>query len=118
MECKLCGGQNSEGNIYCIKCGKRLDGKKICPKCGNVIEEQEVYCPKCGTRIDGKTECAFCGEWYDGNFCPKCGKGKAEQAERGVLANTGYRKVCGVGIECVYFNRRNSMRCNGKGENW
>lgn len=48
MICKNCNKEISEDFVYCPFCGKRADGKKICPKCGAEIDEVFSFCPKCG----------------------------------------------------------------------
>lgn len=49
MECKFCGKEIGDEFIFCPYCGKRVDGKKACPKCGTLIAEEFRYCPVCGT---------------------------------------------------------------------
>lgn len=75
MNCGFCGEENSDGARFCKKCGRRIDGKKACPKCGVLTDENSVYCENCGARLDGKKVCEKCGTAFDGNFCPSCGAG-------------------------------------------
>lgn len=72
-ECAFCGAENSDNAIYCIDCGKRLDGNVVCPACGELTNGKGTYCEMCGNRLDGKAVCE-CGELVEGKFCPKCGK--------------------------------------------
>lgn len=51
MFCGFCGKENPDGAVYCMSCGKRLDGKKICPKCGKPCEEEAKFCPYCGASL-------------------------------------------------------------------
>lgn len=51
MICNSCGKENPDGAVYCMSCGKRLDGKKVCLKCGSTIDEEARFCPYCGTHL-------------------------------------------------------------------
>lgn len=51
MECKFCGRELEDDAVYCLYCGKRLDGKKPCPSCNALLPEGATFCGKCGTRI-------------------------------------------------------------------
>lgn len=51
MICGSCGTENPDGAVFCMSCGKRLDGKKICPKCGKPCEEEAKFCPYCGASL-------------------------------------------------------------------
>ena len=73
MECKFCGAQAPDGGVFCLQCGKRIDGKKKCDSCNSLIDENSIYCTFCGARVDGKRVCKRCGELYEGSFCPTCG---------------------------------------------
>ena len=72
-ECQFCSAENSDGAIYCISCGKRLDGKIVCPSCGGLTPSNGTYCEVCGARVDGKVVCE-CGALVEGNYCLNCGK--------------------------------------------
>lgn len=67
MECKFCSTENSDNAVYCKNCGKRLDGKIVCPLCGKTTDAG-AYCEMCGARIDGKVVCE-CGAIVEGNYC-------------------------------------------------
>ena len=49
------------------------DDNKCCPNCGDVISIGELFCSKCGTKLDNT--CPKCGFVNDlkNNFCSKCG---------------------------------------------
>ena len=49
------------------------DDNKCCPNCGDVINIGELFCSKCGTKLDNT--CPNCGFVNDlkNNFCSKCG---------------------------------------------
>ncbi len=51
MICGSCGKENPDGAVYCMSCGKRLDGKKTCPKCGKICEAEANFCPYCGASL-------------------------------------------------------------------
>ena len=73
MICGKCGKENPDGAVYCMFCGERLDGKKLCPNCGSDVQESFVSCPNCGQKLTAS--CGKCGtplrpEW---KLCPQCG---------------------------------------------
>lgn len=51
MYCKYCGYENEEDAVFCIRCGKKLDGKLICPSCGIENEEDARFCKECGAEL-------------------------------------------------------------------
>ena len=51
MICKHCETENPEGAVFCLHCGKRLDGKKFCPSCKSLCPEEALYCNACGARL-------------------------------------------------------------------
>lgn len=51
MECKYCGTPNPEGAVFCMECGKRLDGMQVCPSCGKLVADEGKFCPFCGQRL-------------------------------------------------------------------
>lgn len=51
MNCKYCNTVNDEDAVYCIQCGKKLDGKLICPSCGSENEDDATFCEKCGKKL-------------------------------------------------------------------
>lgn len=46
--CKACGAEIDDNAVFCPKCGKRQDGKKVCANCGALVEEDAKFCPYCG----------------------------------------------------------------------
>ncbi len=75
MICKYCSTENPDNAVYCLECGKRIDGKIVCPICSTANEERAKFCLACGSRIDGKRTCPGCGEVLPegARFCPACG---------------------------------------------
>ncbi len=51
MYCKFCGYENEEDAVFCIHCGKKLNGKLICPSCGIENEEDARFCKECGEEL-------------------------------------------------------------------
>ncbi len=51
MICNTCGAENPEEAVYCMQCGNRLDGKKVCPKCGGLVDGAANFCMICGYRF-------------------------------------------------------------------
>lgn len=94
MECRKCGTTVNDGDLYCLQCGARLDGKKECQFCGKEINENAVFCSFCGKRIDGKMVCKKCGAVYEGNFCAQCGEKsvlKAPKEKSTKTTNGGFK---------------------------
>ncbi len=87
MECKFCKTENVDESVFCKKCGKRLDGKKVCPACRKLVDDDAVFCNHCGKRLDGKTICTACGNAYEGSFCPKCGHQERTAKTRATAQN-------------------------------
>ena len=51
MICKRCETENPENAVFCIHCGKRLDGRIECPSCKEMCPEEALFCPMCGARL-------------------------------------------------------------------
>lgn len=56
MKCKKCGYQNEDGNLFCEKCGQKLNKSsnekiKICTKCGNENKSDHMFCTECGSPL-------------------------------------------------------------------
>ena len=52
MVCKNCGHDNPDKVTFCQNCGKRMDGKKVCPSCGAQIDEDAKFCGYCGAGVE------------------------------------------------------------------
>ncbi len=52
MVCKHCETENPEGAVFCMHCGKRLDGKIVCSSCGHLCPEEALFCNMCGKRLN------------------------------------------------------------------
>ncbi|MDE5855894.1 MAG: zinc-ribbon domain-containing protein [Anaeroplasmataceae bacterium] len=51
MNCRYCNAENDEDAVYCINCGKKLDGELICPSCGAKNEGDAKFCKECGHNL-------------------------------------------------------------------
>jgi len=97
--CPNCGSEIDEDNLYCSKCGARIEPPapaepveekkpdfKVCPTCGSKLTLEAAFCPSCGTRQDiieedkkeipqDSKKCPQCGaEIEEGSsFCVNCG---------------------------------------------
>jgi len=47
--CPYCGDIINIGEIFCSKCGHKLE--KVCPKCGYSNDPSNNYCEKCGEAL-------------------------------------------------------------------
>lgn len=56
MKCVRCGTENIEEAKFCKKCGKRLDGKAVCPNCGRMIPDDGEFCIYCGANRNATYE--------------------------------------------------------------
>lgn len=76
MNCIHCGAENPEDAVFCMACGKRVDGKVSCPNCHGLNPHDAVFCTHCGARMDGKIVCPDCGTLNErtSKFCLSCGK--------------------------------------------
>jgi|GEM_PF-3079579 len=90
MYCQTCKLEHSQGNKFCIQCGKPLvfklpereipdpQPKRICPKCSIPYDVGKKYCKQCGsTLIEIKTVCPNCQAPLslepNEKFCLACG---------------------------------------------
>lgn len=51
MNCPSCGTENIEDAVYCMRCGRRLDGTAECPHCKKRIPAEADFCIYCGKRV-------------------------------------------------------------------
>ena len=51
MNCRYCNAENDEDAVFCINCGKKLDGKLNCPSCGAENEGDAKFCKECGQSL-------------------------------------------------------------------
>ena len=79
ITCPQCGKVNSDGNIFCIGCGQKLEPPTVekpadaptCPQCGKANRSGSHYCIGCGAALDGVGERR---SQERANICPQCGK--------------------------------------------
>lgn len=48
--CPECGAMQGRENIYCIKCGNKVNN--LCGKCNNIVNRSDVYCSICGSKLE------------------------------------------------------------------
>lgn len=51
LYCPYCNAVVSQGDIFCVQCGKKLTHEKLCPDCGNKLKENGYFCPHCGKSL-------------------------------------------------------------------
>ncbi len=71
---KCAEGIGEEGGIIELSiCDE--PGKYDCPNCGENIKTNDIFCRKCGAKIERELSCPDCGESINTNdiFCGKCG---------------------------------------------
>ncbi|MDD1743453.1 MAG: zinc ribbon domain-containing protein [Methanomassiliicoccales archaeon] len=73
--CVRCGAGLTEEDIYCRKCGLKVDRSPKCSACGEKLAEDDIFCRKCGNQAKNAYSCPKCGETVseDAASCPKCG---------------------------------------------
>lgn len=59
MDCKYCNTANPDEAVYCMNCGRRLDGMAICSACGKKTPGEGSYCIFCGTPVAAYPRAAF-----------------------------------------------------------
>lgn len=47
--CPMCGADNPEDSLYCIKCNEPLP--RPCPKCGQEVQPGQKFCMECGFNL-------------------------------------------------------------------
>ncbi|MCD8205863.1 MAG: zinc ribbon domain-containing protein [Clostridia bacterium] len=71
MYCKYCKTKNPDDAVYCLKCGRRVDGVVLCAKCGRLSIDGN-FCVYCGEPLDENKRYRIPTEPLD--FCPTCGR--------------------------------------------
>lgn len=46
--CEKCGTELETGDMFCAKCGVKVERDIRCPRCGNKVKVDDAYCRKCG----------------------------------------------------------------------
>lgn len=86
-QCKFCGEDIPDTDIFCKFCGMELSAEKLpeenkssaalCAHCGCEVADGEKYCIHCGSCLNSDNQqCSYCGaKLRDGaSFCSECGK--------------------------------------------
>ncbi len=84
--CNNCGTLNRADEMFCVKCGLKLDMEeqtRYCVKCGAENDSEAQYCTRCQWPFDGASldnvgqvwSCSKCKHMNDANsaFCAHCG---------------------------------------------
>lgn len=73
--CVRCGSSLTEEDVYCRKCGLKVDRSLKCSACGEKLAEDDIFCRKCGNQAKNAYACPKCDEMVseDAPICPKCG---------------------------------------------
>jgi ribosomal protein L40E len=73
--CVRCGTGLTDEDVYCRKCGLKVDRSPKCSACGEKLAEEDIFCRKCGNQVKNAYSCPKCGEVVseDATICPKCG---------------------------------------------
>jgi tetratricopeptide (TPR) repeat protein len=73
--CVRCGASLTEEDVYCRKCGLKVDRSPKCAACGEKLAEDDIFCRKCGNQVKNAYSCPKCEEMVSGDAarCPKCG---------------------------------------------
>ena len=49
--CYQCGASAKEKDMYCRKCGSKIEVFNYCPRCGEKVEPDDRFCGMCGTGL-------------------------------------------------------------------
>ena len=82
--CPNCGTENEPGDLFCAKCGTKLNAQItdwICPSCGSTNHKSNRFCGNCGTLFNAQITdwvCPTCNNTNNisNKFCGKCGTPK------------------------------------------
>lgn len=50
-KCPHCGAELNDEDLFCDKCGYKLQENKICQECGAELKQDSSFCPKCGAKV-------------------------------------------------------------------
>ena len=73
--CVRCGASLTDDDVYCRKCGMKVDRSPKCSACEEKLADDDIFCRKCGNQVKNAYSCPKCGEVVseDATSCPKCG---------------------------------------------
>ena len=106
--CKNCGAELSEGDMFCMNCGAKVElpvkeaPVKVCISCGAALGEEDMFCMNCGTKQvseEAKQEetapiatdeeeavkkCVNCGNkmQQEDIFCMNCGTKQPQEPQK------------------------------------
>lgn len=91
MNCPSCGTENIEDAVYCMRCGRRLDGTAECPNCKKRIPAEAEFCIYCGKNTeefavaDGSLTAVVGSQTSDGSPAARAEKESTAAAEKQAL---------------------------------
>ncbi len=47
-KCEKCSAEMDPGDMFCSKCGAKVERDIRCPRCANKVKVEDTYCRKCG----------------------------------------------------------------------
>ncbi|MCU0861407.1 MAG: zinc-ribbon domain-containing protein [Methanomassiliicoccales archaeon] len=47
-KCAKCQTELDSGDMFCAKCGAKVERDIRCPRCSNSVQVDDAYCRKCG----------------------------------------------------------------------
>ena len=51
-ECNSCGAVLDADDMFCHKCGTRVEFERECAGCGTTAKAEDTFCRKCGSKVD------------------------------------------------------------------
>ena len=51
-KCPNCGESIKINDIFCRKCGAKIEIELSCPNCGESIDAYDIFCGKCGAKVN------------------------------------------------------------------
>ena len=104
MICKNCETDNPDGAVYCMNCGMRLDGKRVCPTCGKETPADGKFCIFCGSDTSIKQKPAQYAAATKPQPAGKPQKSQNSQHAAAVAKTVFNKTALGAALACVLFS--------------